>query len=241
LTKKVKAVKWSLTNDNSTSQRAARILDAAADLVAHYGYDKTTVDDIARAAGVSKGAIYLHYKGKEDLFEALLLRETERVTDQLFGQWDTAETPITLFSIYMDALRAIGDNPLLKALYSQDRRVLGDYMRRLSNTTTFRDYFSFGVDSVKQFQAAGLLRNDVRPEVLAYILMLIRYGVYTVDSFIPVQPPPMDELAPVLAEMLQRGLAPVDSSNHEAARAALNRLLDYGRDIIRQRREQRGG
>ena len=59
-------------------EREQRILDAAANLIAHYGYDKTTVDEIAREAGVSKGAIYLHFKSKEDLFEALLLREIGR-------------------------------------------------------------------------------------------------------------------------------------------------------------------
>ena len=56
--------------------REQRILDAAADLIAHFGYDKTTVDDIARRAGVSKGAIYLHFKSKDDLFEGLLTSNT---------------------------------------------------------------------------------------------------------------------------------------------------------------------
>lgn len=56
-------------------EREQRILKAAVDLFIHYGYDKTTVSDIARAAGVSKGAIYLHFKSKDDLFEGLLIRE----------------------------------------------------------------------------------------------------------------------------------------------------------------------
>ncbi|MCB0031981.1 MAG: helix-turn-helix transcriptional regulator, partial [Anaerolineales bacterium] len=38
-------------------ERETRILQAAAQLFAHYGFDKTTVSDIAREAGVSKGAI----------------------------------------------------------------------------------------------------------------------------------------------------------------------------------------
>ena len=57
-------------------EREQRILDAASRLIAHYGYDKTTVSDVAREAGVSKGAIYLHWKSKTALFEALLFRET---------------------------------------------------------------------------------------------------------------------------------------------------------------------
>ncbi len=160
------------------------------------------------------------------------------MTDQLFARWNADDTRITLFTIYTDALTLISQNPLLKALYSQDRRVLGDYMRHLAKTTSFSDAFSFGVDFVKQFQAAGLLRDDVKPEVLAYILILIRYGLFTVDEFVPTQPPAMEELAPVLADMLQKGLAPADVENNAAARAALNKLLAYGRDIIRQRREQ---
>ena len=47
-------------------ERERRILDAAVRLIAHYGYDKTTVGDIAHEAGVSKGAVYLHWPGKDD-------------------------------------------------------------------------------------------------------------------------------------------------------------------------------
>ena len=60
---------------SNNKEREQKILDAAATLFVHYGYDKTTVSDIAREAGISKGAIYLHYESKDDLFEALLIRE----------------------------------------------------------------------------------------------------------------------------------------------------------------------
>ncbi|OLD80902.1 MAG: hypothetical protein AUG54_04740 [Ktedonobacter sp. 13_1_20CM_4_53_7] len=46
-------------------QRANRILDAAAELMLRWGYNKTTIDDIARYAGVAKGTIYLHWKNHE--------------------------------------------------------------------------------------------------------------------------------------------------------------------------------
>ena len=57
-------------NNTTNPERQERILEAAAKLMAHYGYDKTTVSDIAEEAGISKGAVYLHYKGKEELFDA---------------------------------------------------------------------------------------------------------------------------------------------------------------------------
>ncbi|HEV2653667.1 MAG TPA: TetR family transcriptional regulator, partial [Ktedonobacteraceae bacterium] len=43
-------------------QREERILDAAAELMVRWGYNKTTIDDIVRSAGVAKGTIYLHWK-----------------------------------------------------------------------------------------------------------------------------------------------------------------------------------
>lgn len=45
----------------------ARILDAAEELLARHGYRKMTIDDLASAAGISKGAVYLHFESKEDI------------------------------------------------------------------------------------------------------------------------------------------------------------------------------
>lgn len=50
----------------------ARILEAAVDTIGRKGYSRTTLDDIAAAAGVSKGGIYWHFKGKDDLMAAIV-------------------------------------------------------------------------------------------------------------------------------------------------------------------------
>ena len=51
--------------------RRKAILAAAAEVFAKSGYQRTTVDQIAAAAGVAKGSIYLYFQSKEDLFHAL--------------------------------------------------------------------------------------------------------------------------------------------------------------------------
>ena len=54
------------------SPRRAAILDAALPVFGRYGYRKTSVDDLATAAGLSKQGLYLHFTGKEQIFlEAL--------------------------------------------------------------------------------------------------------------------------------------------------------------------------
>jgi AcrR family transcriptional regulator len=70
-------------NRRNTSNRDERLLDAAADLIVRLGYDKTTISDIASQAGVAKGAIYLHWASKDDLFEALIIREMRRMLDDM--------------------------------------------------------------------------------------------------------------------------------------------------------------
>jgi AcrR family transcriptional regulator len=42
--------------------RAARILDATAELLLRHGYRRVTIDDIARHADIGKGTVYLHWK-----------------------------------------------------------------------------------------------------------------------------------------------------------------------------------
>jgi AcrR family transcriptional regulator len=60
------------------SERSRRqILDGALKLFSHRGYGATSVDDIAEAAGVSKGNIYHHFPDKESIFRALLDRYFE--------------------------------------------------------------------------------------------------------------------------------------------------------------------
>lgn len=51
-----------------------RILDSAMQAFAERGYHDTSMDDIVRAAGLSKGGIYFHFPGKESLFFALVNR-----------------------------------------------------------------------------------------------------------------------------------------------------------------------
>jgi AcrR family transcriptional regulator len=55
-------------------ERQDAILDAAFHAFATYGYRRTTMDDIARGVGLSRSALYLHYRNKEDVFRTLAER-----------------------------------------------------------------------------------------------------------------------------------------------------------------------
>lgn len=54
-------------------------------IIIRLGYDKTTMSDIAEEAGASRRTVYLYFKGKEELFEALLYRRIYAVRSDLVG------------------------------------------------------------------------------------------------------------------------------------------------------------
>lgn len=56
------------------SAKQADILDAAMQAFAAHGYRRCAMDDIARQAGMSRSALYLHYRNKEDIFRHLVER-----------------------------------------------------------------------------------------------------------------------------------------------------------------------
>jgi TetR/AcrR family fatty acid metabolism transcriptional regulator len=78
-----------VAKNNGKTQTRDRILNSARTLFADKGYQKTTVVDISKQAGLSEAALYEYFQGKEDLLHMIpdlwlseLLRDLE---DQLFG------------------------------------------------------------------------------------------------------------------------------------------------------------
>ena len=65
------------------------LLDAAIDVFAEKGYDGASLDDVADAAGFTKGAVYSNFTRKSDLFRALLEREASRY-DQAIALFEKA-------------------------------------------------------------------------------------------------------------------------------------------------------
>lgn len=231
-------------NTNSdTPDRASRILDAAAELIAHYGYDKTSVEDIAKAAGISKGAIYLHFESKESLFDAVLIRESSTLLDIVIERVQNDPRGLTLFTLYTHAITAAFSNPLLKALYTEDRRILGDFVRRARSSPLLQRGMVFGTDFVRGFQESGLIRRDFPPDVIAYVLLIVRFGLFTIDDYIPAEQAPRIELvASAIAAMFDSGLAVHGPPGHQDKSVqVLTDLLNYGREAFRQMRESSEG
>jgi AcrR family transcriptional regulator len=64
-------------------RRRPQLLDAALELFLERGYEGTSMEAIAEAAGVSKPVVYSAFEGKEQLFRALLRREEDRILSEI--------------------------------------------------------------------------------------------------------------------------------------------------------------
>ena len=67
-------------------QRRARIVEVAIDLFTRYGVRRTSIDDVARQAGIAKGSVYLEVESKDALFRAAC----QEVADQLVAGAEAA-------------------------------------------------------------------------------------------------------------------------------------------------------
>ncbi|MFU8883312.1 MAG: TetR/AcrR family transcriptional regulator [Rhodobacterales bacterium] len=59
------------SSEPAADPRRKAILKAAFEAFSTYGYRRTSMEDIARASGMSRAALYLHYRNKEDIFRSL--------------------------------------------------------------------------------------------------------------------------------------------------------------------------
>ncbi len=89
-----------------------RILEAANKVFAEKGYHEATMDDIAKRLGVSKGAIYLYFSGKEDLFEAMCKTTPQAFKEILLSSFGNDANPIQSATQFFDKmLKLSASNP----------------------------------------------------------------------------------------------------------------------------------
>lgn len=87
--------------DVITEFRHTQILDAARRVFAHKGFAKATMDEIAHAAGVAKGTLYLYYESKQALYRATLLEGLLALCGELEREIDRAPTLASVIERYV--------------------------------------------------------------------------------------------------------------------------------------------
>jgi AcrR family transcriptional regulator len=159
------------------------LLDAARDEFARRGVARARVEDIARRAGISKGAFYLHFRTKDDALREILQRFLGALHDHVLRRQEVedriareASAPDgAALARRLDAECAI-DLDLLDLLWRHrqilaavdaspatgDDALVGAFRRRMRALLSAR---------IAQRQAAGQLRPDLHPDVVADVVL----------------------------------------------------------------------
>jgi AcrR family transcriptional regulator len=111
------------------TETPARILDAAFECISRVGLGRTTVEDVARAAGLARQTIYRYFPSKEHLLLALMLREEEKFLDgvrRAFAGGPDLQRALEEGTRF--CLRFAREHPLLDRLLETDAETLLPYL-----------------------------------------------------------------------------------------------------------------
>ena len=234
-------------NRSRRQERADRILDAAAALIQRWGYNKTTIDDIAKQAGVAKGTIYLHWKTREALFQALLTREYLTMLQEFLQRLVSDPESATLHGITKQAFLIPMTRPLVKGMMLGDTDMLGELAHReyADPASVTQRRLEMGKAYIELLRSKGLMRTDMSIQAQVHMLLAISIGFLVADRFLPdeykLSP---QESAELLAETVRRTFEPGESVPFEKVQEAhtifvqlLNQLIDTVKERIQREAE----
>ncbi len=106
-----------------------RIVDAALACIARFGLAKTTIDDVAREAGVSRATVYRSFPVKQPLLEAVVAREVERLAAVLAAAAATAgRLDDTLVAVIVAGARHLESHAALTTVLAHECEALLPYL-----------------------------------------------------------------------------------------------------------------
>jgi AcrR family transcriptional regulator len=160
-------------------QRREQILDAALACSSRDGFSDTTIEAIAREAGISHGAIYLYFKSKDDIIRALAGRDG-LVRTQRFSNGHNERAPERLADAIRNA-QNLQSSPLAESRRRVHAQLLAEGVRNPEFNVLIVDTWNdIGVslsNIVRQGQADGDMDQGLDPEGVAQIIGAIHTGL----------------------------------------------------------------
>lgn len=83
--------------------RRAQLVQCAIDAIDELGYQRAAVSEIARRAGITKGAVFYHFRNRDELIEAVLTEVTTRGASYIMPRVRAADTPSEQLRAYITA------------------------------------------------------------------------------------------------------------------------------------------
>jgi TetR/AcrR family transcriptional regulator, fatty acid metabolism regulator protein len=145
------------------------ILRAAIETFAARGFFNAQVADVARAAGVAAGTVYLYFRGKDDLLISIFERTMKEAIAEGRESVDSKASPLErLREIAALHLGRLGRDRNLAIVFQIELRQSTKFMERFS-ATHLREYLGLIRDVIAEGQAKGMFRKQINPTVAAKV------------------------------------------------------------------------
>jgi TetR/AcrR family transcriptional regulator, fatty acid metabolism regulator protein len=192
------------------ADKRERILDAAVRVFARKGFHATRVSEVAKAAGVADGTIYLYFKSKDELLVSLFEDRVERLLAFLEAELPRAATAseklrrvIELQLGLLEGERDLAE--VVTVILRQSTKLMKQYA-----APKFTAYLDAIGRVVADGQAAGELRRDVSPHLAARAIFGALDGIAMTWALGKADRGGLVRASGQLAAIVLRGLAPGD-------------------------------
>jgi TetR/AcrR family transcriptional regulator, fatty acid metabolism regulator protein len=143
------------------------ILRAAIDEFAGRGFFNAQVADVARAAGVAAGTVYLYFRSKDDLLVSIFDKTMQEAIDEgracVAGLHDASEKLAAIARVHLGRM---GRDRNLAIVFQVELRQSTKFMERFS-ATALRDYLGVIRDVIVDGQSQGTFRRDINATLAA--------------------------------------------------------------------------
>lgn len=177
------------TKEEAEKTRQA-LLASAFKVFNEKGYGKTTLQDIAEDSGVTRGAVYWHFKNKTDLFEKLFDYAFMPVRDLLFNKFEEDLSPKDMIEGLMRVwIEYAGRNEDFRAAFGIMFNKTEWSEELMPFKLKFREYEYKFIKRTEQIIAAGqqdgTFRKELKPAVAAAQYFSILLGLAQYSQFFP--------------------------------------------------------
>ncbi len=158
------------SNRSAVADKREAILRAATRVFARSGYFNSKVADIARAAGVADGTVYLYFKSKEEILHSVFDRSMDEAITEVRRQLEAITDPREkLRRIALLHLERLGADRDLAVVFQVELRGSTKFMEEFS-AAGFAEYLGLIRTTFEEGQRAGLFRPELNAKVMAKIL-----------------------------------------------------------------------
>ncbi|MCR6483657.1 TetR/AcrR family transcriptional regulator [Amycolatopsis sp. OK19-0408] len=181
-----------------------RVLDAAYEQFCRMGIQRSTMEDVAKRAGLSRITVYRRFATKDTLVEHVVRREYRRYFDRFLVEIKQAETVADRVVLgFVSSLRAIRGNPLIGGLIAAEPGLLASSMIT-DDGRTLATVRAFVAGQLRQEQHAGTVSTGLDVDVVAELMVRVSASFLA----IPSQVVDLDD-DERLAELARRYLVPM--------------------------------